>query len=126
MCLLAEGCCQSELNKIRSAYMGLNTVHFLSQLRRTGPKRDHSLCDQHKCFAFRINHASYQPAHAEGGCEGRGCCLPQDCTSVVTKILFETESYILSVHPFTKTPGGMQLLAERFTPGMQYVAISHV
>lgn len=29
MCLLAEGWCQSELNKIRSAYMGLNTVHFL-------------------------------------------------------------------------------------------------
>jgi hypothetical protein len=126
MCLIAEGWCQSELNKIRSAYMGLNTVHFLSQLRRTGPKRDHSLRDQHKCVAFQINHASYQPAHAEGGCEGRGCCLPQDCTSAVTKILFETESYILSVHPSTKKPGGMQLLAERFTPRMQYVAISHV
>lgn len=124
--LLAEGWCRSELEKVKQKYQGLNTVHFLSRLRKVGQRRDHTLCDNNRCVAFQINNITYRTAHAHVD-DGRECHQVEVSLGPVRVILSGTASYpLLNVQPSATIPGDVDLLVEAFQPGVPYVAISHV
>lgn len=53
--LLGEGWCRSDVEKLRYHYQSLNTVHYLSRPKGSGPKRDHGHCDKNRCLAFQVD-----------------------------------------------------------------------
>lgn len=124
--LLHHGWCISEIEKIRSEWsQGLNSMHYISRLKKTGPRRDHTGCHRYGCSAFQIQIDQYQPAHTYFECD---CELAYVDIEEVLRILRHTVSYpVLAAAIRNKAfSSDREVKVEPFTDGLPYVAISHV
>ena len=121
--MLDQGWCPSEIEKIRSTFQGLNTMHYTSRLRRE-ERQDHSGCSVTACSAFQIDMKMYEPRHASVGCK---CGSIEVDAAQVTRILRSTESFpVIRVEFPTADDADMTLFVEEYQPGVSYVALSHV
>ncbi|KND93687.1 hypothetical protein TOPH_01923 [Tolypocladium ophioglossoides CBS 100239] len=129
--MLRGGWCPSEIEKIRSQFQGVFTMHYMSRLRLGGRHGRHDACSLHACRAFQMDIDTYQPLHAGGDCD---CAhVEVDASRSVSDILRSTGSYpVIRVEQSADGPDGpdgpdgLRLVAEPWTPGMPYVALSHV
>ncbi|KAH7303243.1 hypothetical protein B0I35DRAFT_485367 [Stachybotrys elegans] len=119
--LLATGWCPSEIEKVRQAYTGLCTVHFLSRLGRS-PSMDHSSCTKTLCTAMQIDLASYKLSHVGDGCN---CADFEVDIDEVQRVLQETDSFPILLMERLED-GSINLIVEAYQPGTKYVALSHV
>ena len=117
--MLTHGWCPSEIERIWAYPYGLNTIHYISHLKKSGPTRNHSRCQKHMCSAFQISMNSYEPAHAEQSCN---CGYLSVNDKRVVEILQTTQSYPV----LTGSTGSDEAHIEEFKTDMPYVAISHV
>lgn len=126
--LIMHGWCPSELEKIRSEIAGLNTLHYVSRLKKAGPRRDHTGCHKFRCLAFQIQLGQYRPAHAKPECVD--CELEHVDIDGVLRILQQTDSYpVLAAESHSKTHAHwleQKVQVEPFAEDLPYVAISHV
>lgn len=123
--LLHHGWCISEVEKIRSEWHGLNSMHYVSRLKKTGLRRDHTGCHRYGCSAFQIQMEQYQPAHTHLECN---CDLAYVDIDEVVRILRHTDTYpVLAAAIHTKASFlEREVKVEPFTNGVPYIAISHV
>ena len=124
--MLQQGWCPSMIEKIRTQSHGLLTMHYISQLKLYGNKKDHSRCNPTSCQAFQIDFEAYQPSHTNLNCQC-GSVYEID-ESVLGDILKRTDSFpVLRIQrPAGGTDKNVQLIPETWRPGMPYVALSHV
>jgi hypothetical protein len=121
--LLATGWCPSEIEKVRQAYTGLCTVHFLSRLDRSSSiGTDHSSCTKTLCKAMQIDLASYRLSHAVDGCR---CADFEVDIDQVQRVLQTTDSFPVLLMERLED-GSINLVVEAHQPGTNYVALSHV
>ncbi|KUI62769.1 hypothetical protein VP1G_09897 [Cytospora mali] len=123
--MLAHGWCLSEIEKARTQFLGLNTMHYVSRLKKLGPWRDHSRCHKYRCSAFQIRMDGYQPAHA-AQCRG---CDPLDVDiDGVMNVLEKTQSFpvLTGETTWNELYERDEAQVEAFEPDKPYVAISHV
>ncbi|KAJ9155246.1 HET domain protein [Pleurostoma richardsiae] len=122
--MLENGWCISEIEKIRALYHALNTIHFLSHLKRLTPYRDHSRCSQDRCATFQLDPATYRSAHDEEVCPCEHIRI--DLVSV-TNILLESDSFpVIRINLGDGRLESLSMSVEDYRPGIPYVAISHV
>lgn len=125
--LLDCGWCPSEIEKIRSEVSGLTTMHYISRLRKAGPRRDHTGCHRYRCSAFQIQMLHYQPAHTH---PGHDCELVHVAMDDVLRVLQYTDSYpVLAADAHSNHESSLlrrRVHVEPFSEGVPYVAISHV
>lgn len=123
--MLAHGWCYSEVEKMRKQFVNLNTMHYVSRTRKSGPRRDHSRCHKHRCLAFQIRMHEYQLAHVE---QCRGCELLNVELDGVAAILEKTHSYpvLTGKTAWNEVYKRDEVRVEAFDPAIPYVAISHV
>lgn len=122
--MLQIGWCPSEIEKIRSQFQGVFTMHYMSRLKMPEQHGDHRGCSLHACRAFQMDMDTYEPLHVSGGCE---CAHVEVDIASVLSILHSTGSYpVIRVEQSSDGPDGLQLIAEPWTPGTSYVALSHV
>lgn len=118
--MMDAGWCRSDLYRINALYASISSAYHLSMLDRRVPGRDHSRCSETKCHAAQIDSATYKLSHTASDCNCREFRVD---TSSVHDILLETETYpVLVFDPSDETA----LTVKPFTPGDDYVAISHV
>jgi hypothetical protein len=121
--LLATGWCPSEIEKVRQAYTGLCTVHFLSRLDRSSSiGTDHSSCTKILCKAMQIDLASYRLSHAGDGCK---CADFEVDIDEVQRVLQMTDSFPILLMERLED-GSINLVVEAYQSGTKYVALSHV
>lgn len=121
--MLAKGWCPSEVEKIRAQFLRLNSMHYLTRLKRHGPKKDHSKCNTLQCVAFQIDMETYAPKHVDQGCACEHVAV--DAASV-HEILQTSTSF-----PILRVAGAgdvstVSVTAEMYREGTRYVALSHV
>jgi hypothetical protein len=122
--MLAHGWCPSEIERASQCLTGLNTLHYVSRLKRTGIERDHAACTRSRCVALQIDMDVYKPAHAAEGC---ACDLLEVDMDAVMEILTNSNSYpVLLVEEAPEALGMVKVTVEKFQPDVPYVAISHV
>ena len=124
--MLENGWCRSEIEKIKYLYHGLGTQHFLSQMKKEEPYRDHSACPTDGCIAFQLDMADYQPSHARGNCE---CDLVFVDRAAVDTILKNSNTFPLIRITHSSDASSEQdftMEIEKYEKGVPYVAISHV
>lgn len=123
--MLAHGWCPSEVEKVRTQCFGLNALHYVSRLRKIGPRRDHSRCHKLRCLAFQIRMNEYQPAHVD---QCRGCDLVGVDLEGMMRILEKTQSFPVLTGRTSRNEVHErdEVQVEAFEPGVPYVAISHV
>ncbi|PNY23089.1 Uncharacterized protein TCAP_06963 [Tolypocladium capitatum] len=127
--MLRGGWCPSEIEKIRSQFQGVFTMHYMSRLKLAQRHGDHGGCSLHACRAFQMDVATYRPRHAGDDC---GCAHVEIDAASVLSILRSTGSYpVIRVERQPSTDGDgadglLRLVAEPWTPGTPYLALSHV
>lgn len=121
--MLARGWCPSEIEKIRVQFQRLNSMHYLTRLKRHDPQTDHSKCSTLQCVAFQIDMATYAPKHASPDCLCEHVAVN---ATKVNEILSTSASF-----PILRVTGAgdlttISVTAEAYQDGMRYVALSHV
>ncbi|PNP50070.1 hypothetical protein THARTR1_09202 [Trichoderma harzianum] len=122
--MLQQGWCPSEIEKLRSQFQGLHTMHHIAQLQRPNANQDHSNCTRHLCTAFQMNIETYKPSHLSDGCSCDLIGIDERATSL---ILRSTDTYpIIRFDQIGDGVGDFELVMEPYEPGVPYVALSHV
>ncbi|PHH93408.1 hypothetical protein CDD83_3721 [Cordyceps sp. RAO-2017] len=122
--MLNNGWCPSEIDKIRSQFTSLTTMHYASRLKNARPQLSHTHCSK-ACQAFQIDMATYRPLHAPQ-CE-QGCPSINVDIAAVQSVLRSTDFYpVLRVQWPADEADGLRLLIKQYQPGESYVALSHV
>lgn len=122
--MLQAGWCPSDIERASFTYLGLNTQHLLSHMKKFVSGRSHLKCTKRQCQAFQIDLQNYKLAHAKLGCE---------CTEIgidmrkVFHILQKTSSFpLLRINVPEAGEEGLQISVEEHKRGVPYVALSHV
>lgn len=123
--MLAHGWCSSEIEKFRTELVSIQAMHYVSRLRKIGPRKDHSRCHKYRCVSFQIRMDSYQPAHVE---QCRGCDLLDVDLDGTMSILEKTHSFpvLTGKTAWNEVHKRDEAQVEAFELGIPYVAISHV
>jgi hypothetical protein len=122
--MLGSGWCPSEVERARFTYHGLNTLHMLSHMERSHPKRNHLNCTNEQCQAFQIDLRSYELAHARPDCK---CSEVKVYMKTLLSILERTDSYpLLRITVPEVGEEGVQISVEEYKQDVPYVALSHV
>lgn len=123
--MVAHGWCYSEVEKVRKHLHELNAMHYVSRLRKFGPRRDHYRCHKQLCVAFQIRMHEYQPAHVEQDC---GCKLLSVDLNAMLSILEKRQSFpvLTGKTAWSEVYKRDEVQVEAFEPAIPYVAISHV
>ncbi|KAL6788129.1 hypothetical protein J3E68DRAFT_444819 [Trichoderma sp. SZMC 28012] len=122
--MLQQGWCPSEIEKLRSQFNGLNTMHHIAQLQRPNANQDHSNCTRHLCTAFQMDIETYKPSHLFDGCS---CDLIGIDGRATSLILRSTDTYpIIRFDQIGDGVDDFELVVEPYEPGVPYVALSHV
>ncbi|POR38277.1 Uncharacterized protein TPAR_01537 [Tolypocladium paradoxum] len=122
--MLQSGWCPSEIEKLRSQFQGVFTMHYTSRLTMPERHGTHHDCSLHACRAFQLDIDTYKPLHVSGDCD---CAHMEVDMSSVLSILHSTSSYpVIRVEQSADGPEALRLIAEPWTPGTPYVALSHV
>ncbi|PKK48270.1 hypothetical protein CI102_6794 [Trichoderma harzianum] len=122
--MLQQGWCPSEIEKLRSQFNGLNTMHHIAQLQRPNANQDHSNCTRHLCTAFQMDIETYKPSHLSDGCT---CDLIGIDGRATSLILRSTDTYpIIRFDQIGDGVDDFELVIEPYEPGVPYVALSHV
>lgn len=122
--MLGYGWCPSEIQKVRSQFQALNTLHYFSRVVRDTPPEAHSSCTSHRCRAFQIDLASYSPAHASENCE----CQDVDVAlNEMSYILHNTDTFpVLEIKGYETSADNVEVVVKPYQGGIEYVALSHV
>lgn len=122
--MLQQGWCPSEVEKLRSQFTGLNTMHHIAQLQRPNANQDHSNCTRHLCTAFQMDIETYKPSHLSDGCSCDLIGIDERASSL---ILRSTDTYpIIRFDQIGDGADDFELVLEPYEPGVPYVALSHV
>jgi hypothetical protein len=122
-CMINAGWCPSDIQRVRSRYESLQTVHLCSMIDRRVPGRNHEECDIHACNAYQIDDSTYSVGHVKTDCKCNEFHV--DIDAVINAL--ETESYpILMIDPHCTDHQNLKIDVKQCIPGSKYVAISHV
>lgn len=121
--MLENGWCLSEMDVVRSRPQSLISLHVLSQLKK--PHLGvHDNCRPHMCNALQIDLQNYTPRHVLDSCH---CANMHIDAQRIGAILKQRDGYpILQVTGLGGALDDLQINISPYTPGMQYVALSHV
>ncbi|XWW93971.1 hypothetical protein V2A60_001910 [Cordyceps javanica] len=122
--MLSVGWCPSEIEKLRNLFQGVASLHYVTRLRpRTAPS-DHVNCTNYACRAFQIDIAKYKPNHVTQGCHCDDVHIDE---TELGQILRGTDFYpVLKIDTGPDGTGPVSITLERYEPGVNYVALSHV
>ncbi|TQW00868.1 HET domain-containing protein [Cordyceps javanica] len=122
--MLSVGWCPSEIEKLRNLFQGVASLHYVTRLRpRTAPS-DHVNCTNYACRAFQIDIAKYKPNHVTQGCQCDDVHIDE---TELGQILRGTDFYpVLKIDTGPDGTGPVSITLERYEPGVNYVALSHV
>lgn len=122
--MLAAGWCPSQIEKMRSFFQGVSSLHYVTRLRPQTKPSDHVGCTRHACQAFQIDISTYKPRHISPSCQCKDVSVDE---MELTAILRTSGSYpILKTDTGAENAGPVRITLETYEPGMNYVALSHV
>lgn len=98
------------------------TLYYVSRMRRSSTRRDHSRCTDKKCKAFRVDPAVYRTKHVEPGCARHFTGPPEP---QVMRIIRSGKIPILSLKE-NQQGDIIEVSVEPYRAGVEYVAVSHV
>jgi hypothetical protein len=117
------GWCKSEIKRLRNQSLSFNTVHFLSYVLKEPKPQDHSHCEDNFCRLTQIDLKNYKTKHTSDTCP----CLDVPSTAEAAKFILKTsESYPVLRLEAQENSNESKIVVEKYSAGMQYVAISHV
>lgn len=66
--MLTNGWCPSEISKSMHLFKSLQTLHFLSRMRKLESPQRHQWCSKERCEAYQNNLRQYQAVHRTANC----------------------------------------------------------
>ncbi|EGX96191.1 HET domain protein [Cordyceps militaris CM01] len=122
--MLSVGWCPSEIEKLRSLFQGVASLHYVTRLRPRTKPGDHVHCTSYACRAFQIDISQYKPSHVSPECH---CDDVHVDEAELGQILRETDSYpVLKIDTGSDGTGPASIKMETYKQGVNYVALSHV
>jgi hypothetical protein len=122
--LLQHGWCPSEIARVNDKPGGLDAFHYFTRLKKPKPWLDHASCTAHVCMALQAKVVSLSASHHRPHCECHEITVD---STAIHRILESTPYYpVLRFHRNPRSDTAFELIVEQYTPGVPYVALSHV
>jgi hypothetical protein len=115
--------CPSDVTRVVQQYSP-TSLYYLSMLQRPEQVRKHSSCTDLKCCAYQLDPSTYRTSHVDGAVDCNCTHIGPPIADVV-KLIAARKIPLLTSTLDGKT-GRLKINVVPYTPGLEYVAISHV
>lgn len=116
-----HGWCVSDIARVEAKYKSIQALYMAQMMDRSLPSRDHSQCSEQVCKFYQIKMEDFQIRHQNEDCS----CIPLEVNSEnLTEILRKDDRFPLL--RLTGDSHNLNIELVEYTPGLPYIAISHV
>lgn len=115
--------CPSDVTRVVQQYSP-TSLYYVSILQRSEQGRNHRRCTDFKCYAFQLEPSTYRTKHVDSAndCE---CTHVGPPMSEVIRTIRDGKVPLLTSRLDRKT-GSPRIDVVPYTPGVEYIAVSHV
>ena len=117
-----NGFCPTEIHRSVHTFMSLQTLHFLTYLKRSESMNTHQNCNIKQCLAHNNSLSNYVHKHRKNGCDCENLWV--DLQEVV-RILFCGSLPLLQISPGSELRE-ISVRVVQSSPKSKFIALSHV
>ena len=118
----SNGLCPSEIHRLRSSHLTVQTLNFLSWLKKEAPGMKHQNCTEYICRASHNNLGQYVAKHRHDTCQCTNFLI--DVPETI-RILSQGSLPLLKIKPGSTTEE-IQVDVVEASSNVKYIALSHV
>lgn len=119
--MIAHGWCPSDIARVNARFSTIQTLNLVRMMDKSLPDKDHRHCTDFACNVGQIDMKNYKLGHQQEGCQCTALSVEEH---VLDRILEKENTF-----PLIRLRGDLDNLGAdivEYTPGIPYVAISHV